>query len=168
MKKTSRSRIIARPSGVVTARPARRRTRASTSRTSRVAPRAVEAVPVTADELRALQQELQRRMSEQAARPRGPAAKGASRRGAPARWNPEPDDVQKSVAQLVLTVVEFLRQLMERQAIRRMEANTLTPQEVEAVGTALMRLEETVHEIGARFGLTPEELNLDLGSIKLM
>jgi len=88
---------------------------------------------------------------------------------APLRWNPEPDDVQRSVAQLVLTIVEFLRQLMERQAIRRMEQKTLTPKEVEAVGIALMRLEETVKDIGKRFGLTPEDLNLDLGPLgKLM
>ncbi|MBI4487221.1 MAG: gas vesicle protein K [Acidobacteria bacterium] len=84
---------------------------------------------------------------------------------APMRWNPDPEDVQKSVAQLVLTIVEFLRQLMERQAIRRMEQKTLTPKEVEAVGAALMTLEETIREIGKRFGLTPEDLNLDLGPL---
>ena len=84
---------------------------------------------------------------------------------APMRWNPEPEDVQKSVAQLVLTIVEFLRQLMERQAIRRMEERTLTAKEIEAVGTALMRLEETVRDIGAKFGLTAEDLNLDLGPL---
>ena len=77
--------------------------------------------------------------------------------------------MQRSVAQLVLTIVEFLRQLMERQAIRRMEQKTLTRKEVEAVGVALMRLEETIKEIGARFGLSPEDLNLDLGPLgKLM
>jgi len=81
------------------------------------------------------------------------------------RWNADADDVQRSVAQLVLTLVEFLRQLMERQAIRRMEQKTLSRSEVEAVGTALMQLEETIAEIGARFGLTPEDLNLDLGPI---
>jgi len=108
-------------------------------------------VAVTASELRGLQRELERRHH-------------ASR-----RWNPEPEDVQRSVAQLVLTIVEFLRQLMERQAIRRMEQKTLTPKEVEAVGTALMRLEETIKDIGRQFGLTPEELNLDLGPLgKLM
>lgn len=85
------------------------------------------------------------------------------------RWNPDPEDVQRSVAQLVLTIVEFLRRLMERQAIRRMEQKTLTKKEIEAVGLALMRLEETVREIGKRFGLTPEDLNLDLGPVgKLM
>ena len=88
---------------------------------------------------------------------------------APLRWNPQPDDVQRSVAQLVLTIVEFLRKLMERQAIRRMEQKTLTRKEVEVVGEALMKLEETVREIGEKFGLTPEELNLDLGPLgKLM
>jgi hypothetical protein len=109
---------------------------------------------VTAGELRALKKELESRM-----KPRGRA---------PARWNPDPDDVQRSVAQLVLTVVEFLRQLMERQAIRRMENRTLTPEEVDAVGTALMTLEQTVRDIGKRFGLTPEDLNLDLGAMKLL
>ena len=85
------------------------------------------------------------------------------------RWNPDPNDVQRTVAQLVLTIVEFLRKLMERQAIRRMEQKTLTRKEVEAVGVALMRLEETILEIGARFGLAPEDLNLDLGPLgKLM
>jgi len=81
------------------------------------------------------------------------------------RWNADPDDVQRSVVRLVLALVEFLRKLMERQAIRRMEAGTLTPEQVEAIGVALMRLEETVKELAARFGLTPEELNLDLGPL---
>ena len=91
---------------------------------------------------------------------RTPVRRGGA---APMRWNPQPEDVQKSVAQLVLTIVEFLRKLMERQAIRRMEQKTLTRKEVEAVGVALMRLEETIVEIGKRFGLRPEDLNLDLG-----
>lgn len=87
----------------------------------------------------------------------------------PLRWNPNTEDVQRSVAQLVLTIVELLRQLMERQAIRRMEEKTLAPSEIDAVGTALMRLEETIRDIGAKFGLTPEDLNLDLGPLgKLM
>ena len=108
--------------------------------------KAISAAPVTAAELRALRRELERR-------------------AAPARWNPQVDDVERSVAQLVLTIVEFLRKLMERQAIRRMEQNTLTRKEVEAVGVALMRLEETIKEIGARFGLSPEDLKLDLGPL---
>lgn len=81
------------------------------------------------------------------------------------RWNANPEDVQKSVAQLVLALVEFLRKLLERQAIRRMEAETLSPEEVERIGLALMRLEETVHEMARQFGLDPSELNLDLGPL---
>jgi hypothetical protein len=128
----------------------------------------VEAAPVTAAELQMLRNELQRRM--QAPRPRtgDTATSRKSRRQPPMRWNPEPEDVQKSVAQLVLTIVEFLRKLMERQAIRRMEQNTLTKDEVEAVGRALLELETTVREMGKRFGLEPEDLNLDLGPIKLI
>ena len=88
---------------------------------------------------------------------------------APPRWNTDPEDVRRSVAKLVLTLVEFIRQVLERQAIRRMDANTLTPEETEAVGLALMRLEETVRDLGRQFGLAPEDLNLDLGPIgKLM
>jgi hypothetical protein len=83
----------------------------------------------------------------------------------PARWNADPEDVQRSVARLVLALVEFLRQLMERQAIRRMEGGSLAPEEVEAMGQALMKLEETVHDLASRFGLSPEDLNLDLGPL---
>jgi hypothetical protein len=81
------------------------------------------------------------------------------------RWSPNPEDVQKSVAQLVLALVEFLRKLLERQAIRRMETESLTPEEIERIGVALMRLEETVHDLARKFGLDPEELNLDLGPL---
>ena len=84
---------------------------------------------------------------------------------APPRWNANPEDVRKSVAKLVLTLVEAIRQLLERQAIRRMEQKTLTDEEIEAIGLALMRLEETVRDIGAQFDLAPEDLKLDLGPI---
>ncbi|MFP5287310.1 MAG: gas vesicle protein K [Thermoanaerobaculia bacterium] len=83
----------------------------------------------------------------------------------PPRWNADPEEVQRSVARLVLALVEFLRRLMERQAIRRMEADTLTPEEVEAIGVALMKLEETVHDMAGRFGIDPKDLNLDLGPL---
>ena len=92
-----------------------------------------------------------------------------ARAQSPLRWNADPDDVQRSVAQLVLTLVEFVRQLLERQSIRRMEAGTLTDRQVEDVGRALMQLEETVRDIAAKFGIPPEELNLELGPLgKLM
>lgn len=88
---------------------------------------------------------------------------------APARWNAEPDDVQRSVARLVLTLVEFIRRLLERQAIRRMEGGTLSDAETEDIGQALMKLEETVREIAGKFGIHTDDLNLELGPIgKLM
>jgi hypothetical protein len=131
--------------------------------------KSVAAAPVTTAELRALRDELERRMNTAVPVEVGKqrtSVKSRGRRGAaPLRWNPETGDVQKSVAQLVLTIVEFLRQLMERQAIRRLEAKTLTRKEAEAVGTALMELERTIRDIGTRFGLTPDDLNLDLGPI---
>ena len=101
------------------------------------------------DEIDALRSELER----------------SARKVGPAKWNAHPEDAQRAVAKLVLTLMEFLRKLLERQAIRRMERRTLTPAEVEAVGVALMRLEETIRQIGERFGLTPEDLNLDLGPL---
>jgi regulator of sirC expression with transglutaminase-like and TPR domain len=107
-----------------------------------------DAVRLEIEELEALRAELERRTAAEAP-----------------RWNADPEEVRRSVARLVLTLVEFIRRLMERQAIRRMEADTLTPEEVEAVGLALMRLEETVHDMAASFGLDPAELNLDLGPL---
>lgn len=104
---------------------------------------------VSIDELETLKAELEKTV-----------AKG----GVP-RWNADPDDVQRSVVRLVLALVEFLRKLMERQAIRRMEGKTLTPEEIEQVGTALMKLEETVHLLAKRFRISPEDLNLDLGPL---
>jgi hypothetical protein len=81
------------------------------------------------------------------------------------RWNPNPEDVQRSVVKLVLSLIEFIRKLMERQAIRRLEEKTLTPEEIENVGVALMKLEETVRQIAKRFKLDPKDLNLDLGPV---
>jgi hypothetical protein len=83
----------------------------------------------------------------------------------PPRWNADPEDVRRSVVKLVLTLIEFIRQLLERQAIRRMDAGTLTADQTEAVGLALMRLEETIRDLGAQFGIAPEDLTLDLGPV---
>jgi gas vesicle protein GvpK len=94
-------------------------------------------------------------------------AQVAARR--PPRWNADPDDVKRSVLKLVLTLVELIRQLLERQAIRRMENGTFTDDETEAVGVALMRLQETIHDLAKQFDIDPDELNLDLGPVgKLM
>ena len=77
----------------------------------------------------------------------------------------DPDGVEQGLAQLVLTLVEFVRQLLERQAVRRMEGGTLTDEEVERVGLALMKLEEKVHELADQFGVRPSDLNINLGPI---
>ena len=105
--------------------------------------------PLGAREVEALRQELEHRVGELA----------------PARWNADPEDVQRSVAKLVLTLMEFLRKLFEKQAIRRMEAGSLSPEETEALGLALMRLEETITSLAAQFELSPDDLNLDLGPL---
>jgi hypothetical protein len=83
----------------------------------------------------------------------------------PDRVNVDPEGVEQGLAKLVLTLVEFLRQLLERQAIRRMDGGTLTDDEIERVGVALMRLEAKVKEMAEAFGLDPEDLNLGLGPI---
>ena len=88
-----------------------------------------------------------------------------ARSARPPRWNADPDDVRRSVVKLVLTLIEMIRQLLERQALRRVDAGTLDPAQTEAVGLALMRLEQTIREIGDQFGLAPEDLNLDLGPV---
>jgi hypothetical protein len=77
----------------------------------------------------------------------------------------DPDTVERDLARLVLAILEFLRQLMELQAIRRMEAGSLTLEEEERLGTALMRAEERLHAIARAFGLTPDDLALSLGPL---
>lgn len=78
---------------------------------------------------------------------------------------PAGDATSRSVIRLVLTLVEFVRELLERQAVRRVREQTLTPDEVERLGTALMRLEATIHELAERHGLDVDDLNLDLGPL---
>jgi gas vesicle protein GvpK len=85
------------------------------------------------------------------------------------RWNLDPDDMQRSVVQLVLTLVEFVRRLLERQALRRFEEGSLDEAQVEDLGRALMLLEQTIDELAARFDLDRSQLNLQLGPLgKLM
>src|SRR5438128_1784504 len=76
-----------------------------------------------------------------------------------------PETIEQGLAKLVLTLIELLRRLLERQAIRRMEGGTLNEQQVEEMGLALMKLEQKIHELTAAFNLKPEDLNLDLGPI---
>lgn len=83
----------------------------------------------------------------------------------PPRIDVDPDGVEQGLAKLVLTLIELLRQLLERQAVRRMEGGTLSDDEIERMGLALMRLEEKLHELAAHFGLRPEDLNISLGQL---
>jgi hypothetical protein len=81
------------------------------------------------------------------------------------RVSADPETVERGLVQLVLTLVELLRQLMERQAVRRLDAGAMTPEETERVGLTLMLLEKRMAELRDYFGLTPEDLNLDLGPL---
>jgi hypothetical protein len=76
-----------------------------------------------------------------------------------------PEDVQRGLAQLVLTLVEVLRELMERQALRRMDSGTLTDDEIERLGATFIALRERMEELKDVFDLTDEDLNLDLGPL---
>ncbi len=122
-------------------------------RSSRPKPRARRARPqrlgpLEVREVTALRQELERLAPKRSA-----------------RWNADPEEVQRSVAKLVLTLVDFLRQLLERQAIRRVENKTLTKKQTEDVGRALMQLEDTIRALAVQFGIDPSELNLELGPL---
>jgi len=82
----------------------------------------------------------------------------------PERIDLDPADLERGLAGLVLTLVEFLRQVLERQAIRRMEGGTLSDDEVERVGLALMRLQEKIREIAQQFGLDEDDIQLRIGA----
>lgn len=75
------------------------------------------------------------------------------------------ESIEQGLAKLVLGLIELLRQLLERQAIRRMEGGSLSDEQVEQMGLALMKLEEKIKELAKQFGLRPEDLNLDLGPL---
>ena len=83
----------------------------------------------------------------------------------PRRVNADPEQVEKGLAQLVLTLVELLRQLMERQAVRRMESGSLTDDQIERLGETFMKLESRMEELKREFGLEDRDLNLNLGPL---
>jgi Gas vesicle protein K len=90
---------------------------------------------------------------------------GASRQGLPRRVNADPEQVERGLAQLVLTLIELLRQLMERQALTRMEHGDLTDEEIERLGDTFMKLNARMDELKAHFGLEDRDLNLNLGPL---
>jgi hypothetical protein len=83
----------------------------------------------------------------------------------PRRVSVDGETVERGLAQLVLTLVELLRQLMERQALHRMELGTLTDEEIDRLGETFMKLADRMDELKAEFGLRDEDLNLDLGPL---
>lgn len=85
--------------------------------------------------------------------------------GVPPRIDADPETVERGLVTLVLTLVELLRQLMERQAVRRVDDGDLTDEQVERIGTTLMLLEQRMAELREHFGLEPEDLNIDLGPL---
>lgn len=83
----------------------------------------------------------------------------------PQRLETSADSVERDLFKLVLTLIELIRQLMERQTLRRVDEGDLTEEQIEELGTALMRLEEAMTELRSRYDLSLEDLNLDLGPL---
>lgn len=83
----------------------------------------------------------------------------------PRRVNADPEGVERGLAKLVLTLIELLRQLLERQALKRVESGSLTDEEIERLGTTFQKLQARMEELKRVFGLEDEELNLNLGPL---
>jgi len=86
----------------------------------------------------------------------------------PERISADPEIVENGLAKLVLSIIELIRRLLEKQALRRMDAGNLTDEEIERLGNALMKLEEKMAELKRVFGLSDEDLNLKLGPVKTL
>ena len=85
----------------------------------------------------------------------------------PERISADPEVVENGLAKLVLSIIELVRRLLEKQALRRMDAGNLTDAEIERLGNALMKLEEKMAELKAAFGLDHDQLNIKLGPLKM-
>ena len=85
----------------------------------------------------------------------------------PERISADPEIVENGLAKLVLSIIELVRRLLEKQALRRMDGGNLSEEEIERLGSALMTLEEKMSELKKLFGLSDEELNLKLGPVKM-
>jgi len=83
----------------------------------------------------------------------------------PPRLNTDPDKVENGLAKLVLTLIEVLRKVLEHQAVRRMEGGHLSDAEIEKLGVALLRLNDRMQEMKGIFGLTDDDLQIDLGPL---
>lgn len=104
-------------------------------------------------------------------RPLGPATDAevsdliALANALPERINADPDKVEQGLARLVLTVIELLRRVLEHQAVRRMDGGSLSDEQIEKLGLALLRLNDRMDELKETFGLTDEDLSVDLGPL---
>lgn len=85
----------------------------------------------------------------------------------PERIAADAEVVENGLAKLVLSIIELIRRLLEKQALRRMDGGNLTEEEIERLGAALMKLEEKMAELKRVFGLSDDELNLKLGPVKM-
>ena len=83
----------------------------------------------------------------------------------PKKIDANPKNVEKGLAKLVLTLVELIRKLLEKQALRRIEGGSLTDEQIEQVGETLMKLEDKIKELKGIFGLKDEDLNINLGPL---
>ena len=85
----------------------------------------------------------------------------------PERISADPEIVENGLAKLVLSIIELVRKLLEKQALRRMDAGNLTDEEIERLGNALMKLEEKMAELKRVFGLSDDDLNMNLGPVTM-
>jgi gas vesicle protein GvpK len=85
----------------------------------------------------------------------------------PERISADPEIVENGLAKLVLSIIELIRRLLEKQALRRMDAGNLSEAEIERLGNALMKLEDKMSEMKRVFGYSDEDLNLNLGPVKM-
>ena len=86
-------------------------------------------------------------------------------RALPDRINADPERVEQGLARLVLTLIEVVRKVLEHQAVRRMDGGGLSAEEVERLGLALLKLDERMQEMKGAFGLTDEDLQINLGPL---
>jgi hypothetical protein len=89
----------------------------------------------------------------------------SEQRRLPQRIETDRENIERDLLKLVLTIIELIRQLMEKQALRRVDEGDLTEDEIEGLGLGLMHLERAMEELKARYDLTTEDLNLDLGPL---
>jgi predicted DNA-binding transcriptional regulator YafY len=86
-------------------------------------------------------------------------------RSLPQRLETDPESVERDLFKLVLTIIELIRQLMEAQALRRLDEGDLTEDQIEGLGLGLLHLEEAMEDLKSRYGLSAEDLNIDLGPL---